>query len=125
MAFAASILEGKTKLENCPYITEEDRLRVEGLIAAPVAKLTFGKRRHLTIGEARVMHRHELKFYNPTPVAVEVPDSLNEIQISNVIKNALEIKVERPARSLSARFVFQELWDVSGFCGPDEDLPPA
>jgi acetyl-CoA decarbonylase/synthase complex subunit gamma len=102
MAFAASILEGKTKLENCPYITEEDRLRVEGLIAAPVAKLTFGKRRPLTIGEARVMHRHELKFYNPTPVAVEVPDSLNEIQISTAIKNALEIKVERLGETYGA-----------------------
>jgi len=95
MAFAAKILEGKAKVEDCPHMTEENRVKVEGLIAAPVAKLTFGTRKPLVIGEARVMHRHELKFYNPTAIAVELNDRQCEADTEAAVERALGVKVER------------------------------
>lgn len=95
MAFAAAILERKAKLEDCPHISKEDKLKVERLIAAPVAKLMFGTRRPLSIGEARVMHRHELKFYNPTALAAEVTDMHSDTEAVTIIRKVLEIKVER------------------------------
>ena len=95
MAFAAAILERKAKLEDCPHIAKEDRIKVERLVAAPVAKLTFGTRRPVSIGEARVMHRHELKFYNPTALAAEVTDIHTDIETAAIIRKALETRVER------------------------------
>ena len=101
MAFAAAILEGKVRLVDCPYISEEEKTRIESLIAAPVAKLVFGKRKPLAIGDARVMHRHELKFYNPTAIAVELSDSYSETGLETAIKKALDVKVERQGETYS------------------------
>lgn len=95
MAFAAAILAGSARLEDCPHITEEDRVRIGELIAAPVAKLTFGTRKPLSIGGARVMHRHELKFYSPTAIAIQVTDAQSEEEIATEAKKFLELRVER------------------------------
>jgi len=95
MAFAAAILAGTAKLEDCPYITEEERTRIEELIAAPVMKLTFGTRKPLSIGGARVMHRHELKFYNPTAIAFKATDAQGEEEVEAATKRSLELRVER------------------------------
>ncbi|MBS7623502.1 acetyl-CoA decarbonylase/synthase complex subunit gamma [Candidatus Bathyarchaeota archaeon] len=94
MAFAAAIMEHKTELGDCPHLSEADRLEIEGILAAPVARLTFGTKRPLTIGEARVMHRHQLKFYNPTAVTVEVTDVQTDVEVESTIRRALETKVE-------------------------------
>ncbi|MEM4251209.1 MAG: acetyl-CoA decarbonylase/synthase complex subunit gamma [Candidatus Bathyarchaeia archaeon] len=102
MAFAAAIMESETKLGDCPYISENDRLEVEKILAAPVVRLTFGTRRPLAIGEARVMHRHQLKFYNPTAVAVEVNDLQAEAEVEATIRRVQETKVERLGEAYGA-----------------------
>lgn len=94
MAFAVELIEGKADLKKCPHLTDEQERKLEGLISPPI-KTVFVGRRRLPIGGERVLHRHELKFFNPTAMFVRVSDSLDDEVIKERIKEIKKIGLER------------------------------
>ncbi|HID16881.1 TPA: acetyl-CoA synthase subunit gamma, partial [Candidatus Bathyarchaeota archaeon] len=94
MAFAVELIEGRADLKKCPHLTDERERKLEGLISPPI-KTVFIGRRGLAVGGERILHRHELKFFNPTAMFVKVSDLLDDKAIKERISKIKNIELER------------------------------
>ncbi|MEM3606106.1 MAG: (Fe-S)-binding protein, partial [Candidatus Bathyarchaeia archaeon] len=44
IAFALKLIEGEANVEDCPYLTEEQKIKLSSLVSPPVKIVSFGKR---------------------------------------------------------------------------------
>jgi len=91
MAFAVRLISLEVKLEDCPPLIEEERYRgsyekLRGLLSPPIKEVVLrSPKRIIKIGGKYVLFRHELKYHNPTAIAVDVDDSMEaEVIIKRV-----------------------------------------
>jgi acetyl-CoA decarbonylase/synthase complex subunit gamma len=91
MAFAVRLISLEVKLEDCPPLIEEERYRgsyekLRGLLSPPIKEVVLrSPKRIVKIGGKYVLFRHELKYHNPTAIAVDVDDSMEtEVIIKRV-----------------------------------------
>jgi acetyl-CoA decarbonylase/synthase complex subunit gamma len=91
MAFAVRLISLEVKLEDCPPLIEEERYRgsyekLRGLLSPPINEVVLrSPKRIVKIGGKYVLFRHELKYHNPTAIAVDVDDSMEtEVIIKRV-----------------------------------------
>jgi len=86
MAFAVRLISLEVKLEDCPPLIEEDRFResyekLRKLLLPPVKEVELrSPKRSIKIGGKYVLFRHELKYHNPTAIAIDVDDSM-EVEV--------------------------------------------
>ncbi|MBS7644938.1 MAG: acetyl-CoA decarbonylase/synthase complex subunit gamma [Candidatus Bathyarchaeia archaeon] len=96
MAFALKLMEGSADPGECPYIEERERAGLESLVSPPVKRVTIrGRLRGITIGGERVLHRHELKFYNPTSISLELSDLEEREDLLRGLAAASSFSMER------------------------------
>jgi acetyl-CoA decarbonylase/synthase complex subunit gamma len=97
MAFATKLVSRETSLENCrPLLAKEHRKAYKQLVELlkPVIKevvIGVGERA-VKIGGKLVMYRHELAYFNPTAIAVDVTDEMSEEEILDRIKRVEQFK---------------------------------
>jgi len=83
MAFAVRLIGLETKLEDCTPLIEEGRYRenyekLKGLLLPPVKEVLLrSPKKVVKIGGKYVLYRHELRYHNPTVIAVDVDDSMD------------------------------------------------
>lgn len=83
MAFAVKVSNLDVALEECTPILEEkyskNYQRLKVLVAPPVKEITLKTpKKTVKIGGKYVMYRHELRYMNPTAIAIDIDDSMDE-----------------------------------------------
>ena len=77
MAFATKLSEKKADLSLCTDLTDEQFKKLDELLAPAVREITIGTGdKAKVIGGDEVLYRYEESYYNPTLLAIDVPDDL-------------------------------------------------
>jgi len=106
MAFAVKLVNMETKLELCKPLLKESKYKesYEKLktILSPMVREVEIKSAEKTvkIGGEYVMHRHELTYINPTPIAIDVDDSMPKEDIAKRIEFVENFEYEYIGRKL-------------------------
>ncbi|MEM0216310.1 MAG: acetyl-CoA decarbonylase/synthase complex subunit gamma [Candidatus Bathyarchaeia archaeon] len=99
MAFATKLVNRDIQLEKCkPLLTKEYEKayqQLKDLLKPAVKEVVIGEgERSIKVGGKLVMYRHELTYFNPTAIAIDVTDEMPEEEILNRIKRAEEFRFE-------------------------------
>ena len=112
MDFAVSLVKREKSLDACINIDPQNKEILIDLLLTPVREVTFGLGKYMRkFGGESVMYRHELKFFNPTILALEVSDSMEDGEIVKRAKIVNERETERVNVKLSLDAVAVKLSD--------------
>lgn len=105
MAFASKLIDKSKKVEDCPPLMEEKykekREKLIELLSPPVMEITIGKGEHAKkIGGEEVLFRHELTFFNPCLIAVDVSDDLPRDEIVKRVNKITALSFEKIGKKL-------------------------
>jgi len=96
LAFAMQLSQKKVSLDNCPKVTDEGKAALEGAAQPPIRLITIGTDGHkLEIGNETVLFRHELTFFHPTGVAIQVSDAWDDDKLSQELERLRDLVIER------------------------------
>ncbi|MGB9959034.1 MAG: acetyl-CoA decarbonylase/synthase complex subunit gamma [Candidatus Bathyarchaeales archaeon] len=105
MAFATKLVNREATLEKCKPLLkkeyEKSYNQLKELLKPAVKEIVIGEgERAVKIGGKLVMYRHELAYFNPTAIAIDVTDEMSEEEIVNRIKRAEELKFDYIGKTL-------------------------
>lgn len=100
MAFAIKLINRERKLGECPYISGENLEKLIKRITPPVKEVRFGHPQSAVLGGEEVMYRHELRFFNPTTIAIDISDTMENSEITARVKFIREFEWERMGETL-------------------------
>jgi len=106
MAFASNLLDRKANVEDCPPIVREPRYKagrgkLADLVAPPVKEVLVGSKENgVRIGGKEVLYRHELTFHNPTALAIDVSDKMEDQPLLERCKAAEAFQIEKMGQKL-------------------------
>jgi len=91
MAFATKLVNREVRLEKCPPLLEEKNReayqKLWEMLKPPVKEITIGTgERAVKIGGKLVMYRHELTYVNPTAIAIDVTDEMDDEEFKRRLK---------------------------------------
>ncbi len=87
MAFAMKLMERGVVPEDCVELKGDKLQKLKDAIRPPVREVVIGKdAQKMVIGGEEVMYRHELRFFNPTGMMIDISDTMEE----SVIKSRIE-----------------------------------
>jgi len=87
MAFAMKLMERGVVPEDCVQLKGDKLQKLKDAVRPPVREVVIGKdAQKMVIGGEEVMYRHELKFFNPTGMMLDISDTMEE----SVIKSRIE-----------------------------------
>lgn len=96
LAFAMQLSQKKISLDNCPKVTDEGRAALEGAAQPPIRLIAIGQDgRKLEIGNETVLFRHELTFFHPTGIAIQLSDTLGEDEFTKQLEYLRDLVLER------------------------------
>lgn len=91
MAFAMKLMERGVKPDDCVVLGGAKLEKLKETVIPPVREVVLGKgKEKLTLGGEEVIYRHDLKFFNPTGMMLDISDAMNEGEIKtrlNFVKN--------------------------------------
>ncbi len=92
MAFATKLVNKEIRLGQCPPLLIEKNksayLNLWKMLKPQVREVSIGTGdRTIKIGGKDVLYRHELTYVNPTAIALDVTDSMNEEELKERLKN--------------------------------------
>lgn len=99
MAFATDLLERKIKVKDCSHLMQDskqfkNREKLIKLVTPPQKPVSIGMgERECVIGGEEVLMRHQLTFYNPTAIFIEIAD--DDPDLDETAKYLTDLKVER------------------------------
>ncbi|MFX0180320.1 MAG: acetyl-CoA decarbonylase/synthase complex subunit gamma [Candidatus Hodarchaeota archaeon] len=99
MAFATDLLERKIRVKDCSHLMQDpkqakNRDKLIKLITPPQKSIIIGiGERKCEIGGEEVLMRHQLTYYNPTALFIEIAD--DDPDIENIAKYLTDLKIER------------------------------
>ena len=110
MGFAVKLAERSATLDECPPIFEArykaNLEKLKELLAPPVKEVVIGVGdRQVKIGGEQVLRRHELRWFNPTAIAIVVNDEMPEDELLERVKLAKEYKYTYIGRDLKLNLV--------------------
>jgi len=101
LAFAMKLAQRQASLDQCPDVSEEAKKILGEASAPPIRSITFGSGdKAVKIGEETVLFRHDKKFVNPCALAVEIKDTLPEVEITKKIEEVLASEIDRVGQKL-------------------------
>lgn len=104
MGFASKLIEREAKLEECPPIWKDSKYKAKKsrlieLLRPPVREVEVGVGKNaVKIGGKEVLYRHELKFHDPTAIAIDVWDTMEEEKLVERCKAIESYQVEKLGR---------------------------
>ncbi len=107
MAFASQLIERKKSYEDCePIMTDEKfakkKEKLIELVTPPVKEIVLGSgERACTIGGEEVMYRHELTFFNPTALFIDISDDMPFDELSERVSRISNFRIERVGQELT------------------------
>ncbi len=106
MAFASALIERRKSYEDCKPLVAEPKYaekleKLIELVTPPVKEVVVGTgERACVLGGEEVMYRHELTFFNPTAVFIDVSDDMGEEELVKRAKAVEEFGMERMGQVL-------------------------
>ncbi|PKP55783.1 MAG: acetyl-CoA synthase subunit gamma, partial [Candidatus Altiarchaeales archaeon HGW-Altiarchaeales-2] len=101
MAFAMKLMERGVKAEHCVQLKGDKLKKLREVITPPVREVVIGKdEQAITIGGEEVMYRHDLKFFNPAAMVLDISDAMDENTIKNRIDFVKNYRYERVGKIL-------------------------
>ncbi|MGD9200734.1 MAG: acetyl-CoA decarbonylase/synthase complex subunit gamma [Chitinispirillia bacterium] len=93
MAFAMQVAAKQKALSDCTQISDDAQSALAEASAPPMKLVKIGKQgKQFVLGQETVMFRHEEKFHHASGLAVKIPSSLTDNEVSTkveVINNAV------------------------------------
>ncbi|RQD82651.1 MAG: acetyl-CoA decarbonylase/synthase complex subunit gamma [Methanocalculus sp. MSAO_Arc2] len=105
MAFATKLVNGEYTIPDCPPLLTEEYsgfLKALGeLLAPPVRAVSIGTGEHaMIVGGKHVLYRHDFTYHNPTPITIDLTDTMSKDEIHNRISNIEGFRYEYIGREL-------------------------
>ncbi|MCS7115005.1 MAG: acetyl-CoA decarbonylase/synthase complex subunit gamma [Nitrososphaerota archaeon] len=105
MAFAAKVVNREVSIEKCTPLKKKEYEKayrqLKELLKPAVKEVVIGEgERAVKVGGKLVMYRHELTYFNPTAIAIDVADVMSEEEILNRVKRAESFKFEYIGQTL-------------------------
>ncbi|MEE9585493.1 MAG: acetyl-CoA decarbonylase/synthase complex subunit gamma [Nitrososphaerales archaeon] len=106
MAFASRLLERSKPPEDCKPMIRETRYKknfakLVELVAPPIREVIVGVGdRAVKIGGEEVLYRHQLTYYNPTAIAVDLSDNMSAEEIKKRCKAIDSFSVQKIGQEL-------------------------
>ncbi len=105
MSFASKLIERKKKIEDCTLLNEEQykekKLTLIELMTPPVRQVIIGAgNKAVAIGGEEVMYRHELTYFNPTAIFIDVHDEMSEEEIAQRVDKINRFSITRVGKEL-------------------------
>ncbi len=107
MAFAVKLVNLEAPVEQCPPIVEDPKYKqsyekLKELVSPLVKEVVLrGPKCVVKIGGEYVLRRHELRYVNPTAIAIDVDDSMSGDEIINRVKKVEGFSYEYIGRMLT------------------------
>lgn len=96
MSFALKLVAREMELENCPHLEGEKLSSLEEKTTPPVREVVVGvKDKTLIVGGEEVMYRHELKFFAPCGIAIDVSDNMDDAEVEKRVSFVQEFEIDR------------------------------
>jgi len=96
MAFALKLIQREKTSELCANLTDMERMALTDTLTPPIREITIGSGASAKkIGGEEVLYRHELKFFNPVALAIEVSDTMSEDTIKERVGFVNTFSIER------------------------------
>ncbi|MFW6117593.1 MAG: acetyl-CoA decarbonylase/synthase complex subunit gamma [Thermoproteota archaeon] len=97
MAFATKVVNREVSIDECPPLQkeeyEEEYRQLKEMMAPAIKEIVIGKGgKAATIGGKLVMYRHEFTYFNPTAIAIDVTDQMDEEEILARVKKTEDFK---------------------------------
>jgi acetyl-CoA decarbonylase/synthase complex subunit gamma len=111
MSFAAKLVEDRTLAEKCTPLFRENKYKEKlakylESIRPPVKAIQIGVGPNaVNIGGKVVMFRHDLTWHNPTPLALDVHDEMDDATITDRVKFVNDFKYTRIGADLTLDMV--------------------
>lgn len=105
MAFAMKLASKKAELSECPYASEEAKKVLGAAGEPPVRTVALGPDKKPALGGETVLYRHEKTFVNPTAIAVNLDDTLEDAIFDTHLKKAAEYRFERVGETFAIDLV--------------------
>ncbi|MBU4266691.1 MAG: acetyl-CoA decarbonylase/synthase complex subunit gamma [Candidatus Altiarchaeota archaeon] len=101
MAFAIKLLEREKKPADCPEFGPGELEKLVEATTPPVRDVVMGGGKSaLTLGGEEVMYRHELRFFNPTALMLDVSDLMDDKEIKSRVDLVNNFEFERIGEKL-------------------------
>ena len=99
MAFATKVVNRELAIEQCPPLLkkeyEKSYKKLWEMLKPPVREITIGTGdRAVKIGGKLVMYRHELTYFNPTAIAIDVTDEMPNDELLSRVKKTEDFTYE-------------------------------
>jgi len=107
MAFASTLIERTHKAEDCTPLMDEEkyaekRVKLIELLTPPIREVRVGnKDREVVIGGEEVMYRHDLTYFNPTALFVDVDDAMPKEELLDKVEKIRNFKMTRIGQELT------------------------
>jgi acetyl-CoA decarbonylase/synthase complex subunit gamma len=110
MAFATKLVNREVTLDKCPPILDEKNRgaynKLWQLLKPPVREVTIGTgERAKKTGGKLVMYRHEFTYVNPTAIAIDVTDEMDDDTFKGRVKGVEGFSFTYIGRELSLDMV--------------------
>ncbi len=105
LAFAMQLANQKTKLDDCPHVSDDAKTAMAESSAPPIRRVTIGKERTVEMGDETVLYRHERRFDHPTAYAMIINDTMTDTEIENKLARFGELSFERIGETISMDLV--------------------
>jgi acetyl-CoA decarbonylase/synthase complex subunit gamma len=102
MAFATKLSQKEAELSLCTQLTGLEFEKLSKVLAPAVREITIGVgEKAVKIGGDEVLYRYELTYYNPTAIAVDLSDDMDDCAYEEKL-NAIEtLEFERTGETLT------------------------
>ncbi|MFH1788677.1 MAG: acetyl-CoA decarbonylase/synthase complex subunit gamma [Candidatus Altiarchaeota archaeon] len=101
MSFALKLTSREMELARCPHLEGEKLAVLEDKTTPPVREVVIGSGdKALTVGGEEVMYRHELKFFAPCKIIVDVSDTMEDGEVEKRIAFVKDFAIDRMGETL-------------------------
>jgi len=110
MAFATKVVNREVAIEKCPPLLtrehEKSYKKLWEMLKPPVKEITIGTGdRAVKIGGKLVMYRHELTYFNPTAIAIDVTDEMPSDEMVSRIRKTENFTYEYIGQNLRLNMI--------------------
>lgn len=110
MAFATKLVNREVALEKCKPLLKKEHEKayrqLKELLKPAVKEVVIGEgEKAVKVGGKLVMYRHELTYFNPTAIAIDVTDEMSEEELLSRIKRAEEYRYEYIGQMLKLNMI--------------------
>ena len=123
MAFAMQVAAKQKALTDCPHISSESQEALSEASAPPMKLIKIGEgNKTFELGQETVMFRHEEKFHRASGIAVRIPASLSDSDVTSRVEKINNSVFQRVGKELKVEFSAVEIdgcSDPAGLHQPD------